>query len=80
MARRPQTTSEDRAPSKRVGALAALWPFVRPYRATAALALVALTLTASISLILPLAVRRIVDGFQQGAALLDHHDSEEKPT
>ncbi len=73
MARRPQTTSEDRAPSKRVGALAALWPFVRPYRRTAALALVALTLTASISLILPIAVRRIVDGFQQGAALLDQY-------
>lgn len=73
MARRPQTTSEDRAPSKRVGALGALWPFVRPYRATAALALVALTLTASISLILPIAVRRIVDGFQQGAALLDQY-------
>lgn len=73
MARRPQTTSEDRAPSKRVGALTALWPFVRPYRATAALALVALTLTASISLILPIAVRRIVDGFQQGAALLDQY-------
>lgn len=73
MARRPQTTSEDRAPSKRVGALSALWPFVRPYRATAAMALVALTLTASISLILPIAVRRIVDGFQQGAALLDQY-------
>ncbi len=73
MARRPQTTSEDRAPSKRVGALAALWPFVRPYRATAAMALVALTLTASISLILPIAVRRIVDGFQQGAVLLDQY-------
>ena len=73
MARRPEPQSEDRALSKRVGALSALWPFIRPYRLTAAAALVALIITASISLILPLAVRRVVDGFQQGATLLDQY-------
>lgn len=73
MARRPETLSEDRAPSKRVGALAALWPFVRPYRLTAAMALVALFITASISLVMPLAVRRVIDGFNKGSVLLDQY-------
>ncbi|MDX5401717.1 MAG: ATP-binding cassette domain-containing protein, partial [Rhodobacterales bacterium] len=49
-------------------------PFVRPYRGLAGLALVALILTAGISLILPLAVRRVVDGFNTGTtALLDQY-------
>ena len=73
MARRPDTVLEDRGTSKRVGSLRALWPFVRPYRGTALLALLALVLTASVSLILPLAVRRVVDGFNKGAALLDQY-------
>lgn len=73
MARRPEPLSEDRATSRRVGVLTALWPFIRPYRLTALGALAALVLTASISLILPIAVRRVVDGFQGGAALLDQY-------
>lgn len=73
MARRPEPLSDDRATSRRVGVLTALWPFVRPYRLTALGALAALVLTASISLILPIAVRRVVDGFQGGAALLDQY-------
>ncbi len=73
MARRPETLSEDRGTSKRVGSLAALWPFVRPYRGMVALAGVALVMTASVSLILPLAVRRVIDGFNQGATLLDQY-------
>ena len=64
----------EREKSKRIGALAELWPFMRPYRALMAGALVALILTACISLILPLAVRRVVDGFQSaGAVLLDQY-------
>ncbi|MBV0891752.1 ATP-binding cassette domain-containing protein [Paracoccus sp. Z118] len=66
-------SGEDRPTTKKVGALAALWPFVRPYRALMAAALMALVVTASISLILPLAVRRIVDGFNSGAQLLDKY-------
>ncbi|MGB5869380.1 MAG: ABC transporter transmembrane domain-containing protein [Albidovulum sp.] len=73
MARGPKTTAEDRGTSKRVGALVQLWPFMRPYRAMVVLALMALVLTASISLVLPLAVRRVVDGFNQGATLLDQY-------
>ena len=62
-----------RTPSKRIGALRALTPFLRPYRRTVMLALVALVLTASVSLVLPLAVRRVVDGFSQEVALLDSY-------
>ncbi|WP_374431757.1 ABC transporter transmembrane domain-containing protein [Tabrizicola sp.] len=65
---------EDRPKSKRVGALRGLVPFLRPYRALLGLALLALVLTASVSLILPLAVRRVVDGFNDAnAALLDQY-------
>lgn len=63
MARTPRKSDEDRAPSRRVGALVALWPFLRPYGLMVALALVALTLTAGVSLVLPIAVRRVVDNF-----------------
>ena len=64
---------EDRPTSRRVGALGALWPFVRPYRGQMALALVALVVTSAISLILPLAARRVVDNFDDGAGLLDRY-------
>ena len=64
---------EDRPTSRRVGALGALWPFVRPYRGQMVLALLALVLTSAISLILPLAARRVVDNFDDGAGLLDKY-------
>jgi ATP-binding cassette subfamily B protein len=68
------TSMDDRPRSRRVGALRGLWPFVRPYRQLAALALAALLLTAAVSLVLPLAVRRVVDGFEtETAALLDSY-------
>jgi ATP-binding cassette subfamily B protein len=60
-----------RTPSKRIGALRALTPFLKPYRTTVGLALLALVLTASVSLVLPLAVRRVVDGFSAEDSLLD---------
>ncbi|TNC51946.1 ATP-binding cassette domain-containing protein [Rubellimicrobium rubrum] len=63
MARPPRQNQEDRASSRRVGALAALWPFMRPYGGMLTLALIALVLTAGVSLILPIAVRRVVDNF-----------------
>jgi ATP-binding cassette, subfamily B, bacterial len=71
MARAPKASLEDRPTTKRIGALRGLAPFIKPYRVIAVSALVALAATASISLILPLAVRRVVDGFNQGAQLLD---------
>ncbi|MBM9594659.1 ABC transporter transmembrane domain-containing protein [Roseitranquillus sediminis] len=68
-----QAVSE-RDRSRRVGALAALWPFLSPYRALLMAALAALVLTASVSLMLPIAVRRVVDGFETSAvALLDEY-------
>ncbi|NEY90840.1 ABC transporter transmembrane domain-containing protein [Tabrizicola oligotrophica] len=64
--------TEERAKSKQVGALAALWPFVRPYRPMVILAALALILTSTVSLVLPMAVRRVVDSFGAGnLAILD---------
>lgn len=71
----PETTgNEERAKSKKIGALRALWPFVQPYRGLMAAALAALVATAIISLTLPLAVRRVVDNFSSAQdALLDKY-------
>ncbi|MEM7472182.1 MAG: ABC transporter transmembrane domain-containing protein [Pseudomonadota bacterium] len=70
----PDTSEAERASSRRIGVLAALWPFVKPYQALLVLALVALSLTAVVSLILPMAVRRVVDGFDtRNAELLDQY-------
>ncbi len=67
-------SADERAKSRHLGALAGLWPFIRPYRLLAFLALLALILTASVSLILPLAVRRVVDNFSAGAGqILDRY-------
>ncbi|AJE45644.1 ABC transporter transmembrane domain-containing protein [Celeribacter indicus] len=64
----------EREKSKRIGALGKLWPFVRPYRQLMVAAFAALVLTACISLVLPIAVRRVVDGFQgAGVVLLDQY-------
>ena len=65
---------EDREGSKRIGSLRALVPFFRPHAALVAAAIAALVLTACVSLVLPLAVRRVVDGFQTGETeLLDQY-------
>ena len=61
-----ETTIEQRAASKKVGALRGLWPFLRPYRLMMITAGLALILTASVSLILPMAVRRVIDNFNAG--------------
>ena len=66
--------NEERETSKRIGALAALWPFVRPYRVMMAFAIVALVATATVSLVLPLAVRKVVDNFNADESnLLDQY-------
>jgi ATP-binding cassette, subfamily B, bacterial len=67
-------TLEKREPSKQIGALRGLWPFVRPYRGLAVLAGTALVITSAVSLTLPLAVRRVVDAFGAGdLALVDQY-------
>ncbi|NBO21590.1 MAG: ABC transporter, partial [Rhodobacteraceae bacterium] len=73
MAAGQDQVSQERAASKHVGALAGLWPFIRPYRGLVILASIALLLTAAVSLVLPLAVRRVVDSFGSDTALLDKY-------
>ncbi len=66
--------ARDREGSRRIGSLRALLPFFRPHLGMVAAAAVALVATACVSLVLPLAVRRVVDGFQTGASeLLDSY-------
>ncbi len=70
----PNTKKEDRQKSRNLGALRELWPFMLPYRLLLAASLLALIVTAVVSLALPLAVRRVVDGFETSAeALLDSY-------
>ncbi len=65
---------DEREKSKRIGALAGLWPFMQPYRLWILAAFCALVFTAGISLILPIAVRRVVDGFGEATTqLLDKY-------
>lgn len=65
---------QDRAKSRDMGALRGLWPFIRPYKGLLAIALLALVATAAITLALPLAVRRVVDGFEaREMALLNQY-------
>lgn len=84
MARRPQTSqpapavapgaTEERERSKAIGGLQALWPFMSPYRGLIVASILALVLTACVSLALPLAVRRVVDNFRaQDGAILDQY-------
>ncbi|MEM9432882.1 MAG: ABC transporter transmembrane domain-containing protein [Pseudomonadota bacterium] len=64
----------EREKSKNFRVLGELWPFVRPYRLLMVAAIAALMMTAAVSLVLPVAVRRVVDGFEtDDAALLDQY-------
>ncbi|HKL44891.1 MAG TPA: ABC transporter transmembrane domain-containing protein [Roseovarius sp.] len=64
----------ERDKSKDVGALAELWPFMKPYKMLAGAAVLALMLTAMVSLVLPMAVRRVVDNFgAEDGALLNRY-------
>ena len=66
--------TEERAKSRNMRALSALWPFLAPYTLMLLAALAALVGTAMISLVLPIAVRRVVDGFETSAVtLLDQY-------
>ncbi len=69
-------TDQDRDKSRTVGPLRGLLPFLRPYRLMLAIAGMALTLTAGLSLALPIAVRRVIDGFNStDVALMDKYFS-----
>jgi len=70
----PLSAVEERAKSRRIGSLRALGPFLAPYSGMVGAAGAALVLTAVVSLTLPLAVRRVVDGFEtETEALLDQY-------
>ena len=60
----PNLAEAERAKSKDFGALRRLWPFLYPYKLLCLFAVLALILTACVSLVLPLAVRRVVDNFE----------------
>ena len=70
----PNLTEAERAKSKELATLRRLWPFLAPYKILVVCAAMALTLTAVVSLLLPLAVRRVVDNFESAAGgLLDQY-------
>ncbi len=62
-----QAYAEAKRPgSRNISVLRGLAPFFRPYALTVVFALIALLITAGVSLALPLAARRVVDGFNAG--------------
>ena len=66
--------TEERARSKKIGSLSALLPFLVAYRVWIIGAGLALVTTALVALVMPLAVRRVIDGFETDtAALLDSY-------
>ena len=76
MARQPSKLNDhkDREKSKRIGALIALWPFIKPYRGMLVLGIIALVATATVSLLLPLAVGQVVDNFNvENSNVLDQY-------
>lgn len=70
----PLPLETDRKTSRKLTALTGLFPFILPYRGLIAAAMFALMLTAAVSLVLPLAVRRVVDNFNTSQeAILDQY-------
>ncbi|HUF55693.1 MAG TPA: ABC transporter transmembrane domain-containing protein [Thermohalobaculum sp.] len=65
---------EDRPKSAAVGPLRGLLPFLAPYRRTVAAVLAALLAASAFTLALPLAFRRVIDGFSSdNAAMIDRY-------
>lgn len=69
-----QSNDENRTKSKTLRPLWGLYRFVRPYRLLAAVMLVVLVFTASVSLFLPFAFRQVIDSFSDlSNARLERH-------
>jgi ATP-binding cassette subfamily B protein len=65
----PMPDSSNSSPAGKLAPLARLGRFLRPYRGRLALAFVALTIAAAASLVLPIAVRQMIDlGFSRANA------------
>ena len=71
----PHTNDIDRPKSRNLRPLRQLWPFIRPYRGTLAIAMVALLIASSALLVVPMAVRDVIDsGFTASdAAKVDEY-------
>ena len=67
-ARNAARDSDEREKSKTIGPLRGLVPFLAPYKGLMIVSLLALISTAGLSLLMPLAVRRVVDGFSADQA------------
>ncbi len=66
------TSPQDRPKASSVKPLSALWPFLRPYRGLILAAGAALVFASAFTLMIPIAMRRVVDGFStENAALID---------
>ena len=66
------TRTKERKPSKKLGGLSGLLPFLLPYKGLIAAACLALIIPAGLSLVLPLAVRRVIDTFNiENEGMLD---------
>lgn len=63
--RNPLNGTVDREKSKSIRPLRALGPYLARYKASAIAALIALLFTAAVSLLMPVAVRLVIDGFGQ---------------
>ena len=75
MAGRPKASEkEERAKSDKIGPLRGLLPFLRPYRTLILYVSMALVAAAALTLSVPVALRRVIDGFDaDGAALIDRY-------
>ncbi len=73
MADTQTTRPEDRPVGKRVSALRALWPFIKPYKLNLFAAGFALAFTASVALTLPIAARLVVDTFGLSSGEIGQH-------
>ena len=73
MADTQTTRPEDRPVGKKVSALRALWPFIKPYKLNLFAAGFALVFTAGVALTLPIAARLVVDTFGLSSGEIGQH-------
>ncbi len=73
MAETQKPKPEDRPVGKRMSALKALWPFMRPYRWNMISAGFALVFTAAISLSFPIVAEQVVDSFGLASGEISNH-------
>lgn len=67
MAKAKNDEEEERLKSRDIKPLQGLFPFIKPYRNLLIAAIIALVFTAVTSLVIPLAVRKVIDGFTMEA-------------